>query len=353
MEPNPILGEPIGVVHVTINGQKVPANVYADRTCVMPDGTIRKVKQEVVDALLAKKRAAEAPAQAPVQQPAASQPYITRVQSQPVIQPVQRVQSAAPQPAVQPTVQAPQTTMQYGVPAQNVQNAQSAGYQAPVADTVQQSSQPTTSIPYIPDHNDLPDQKTATRQTMVAQELMRQETAAEPPKKRFGLGKGKKEKPASSVHHAAQAPVQAPAEPAQPTQKKNNKVIAAILAIVIVGSVAGYAFVPSIYDGMNGVLTAVTGHQVGVPPVSENSNRDDVVTPQPTVNQPASGNTDTATKALGDIDMSGDVTIEFYASVKTADGREYNVPLSTANLTDGTLTALLDSGGYPLTQNAQ
>lgn len=240
MESNPILGEPIGVVHVTINGQKVPANVYADRTCVMPDGTIRKVKQEVVDALLAKKRAAEAPAQAPVQQPAASQPHITRVQSQPVIQ-----------PAVQPTVQAP-------------------------------------------------------------------------------------------------------AKPAQPTQKKkNNKVIAAILAIVIVGGVAGYAFVPSIYDGMNGVLTAVTGHQVGVPPVSENSNSDDVVTPQPTVNQPASGNTDTATKALGDIDMSGDVTIEFYASVKTADGREYNVPLSTANLTDGTLTALLDSGGYPLTQNAQ
>lgn len=343
MESNPILGEPIGVVHVTINGQKVPANVYADRTCVMPDGTIRKVKQEVVDALLAKKRAAEAPAQAPVQQPAASQPHITRVQSQPVIQ-----------PAVQPTVQAPQTTMQYGVPTQNVQNAQSAGYQAPVADTVQQSSQPTTSVPYIPDPDNLPDQMTATRQTMIAQELMRQETAAESPKKRFGLGKGKKEKPASSVHHAAQAPVQAPAKPAQPTQKKkNNKVIAAILAIVIVGGVAGYAFVPSIYDGMNGVLTAVTGHQVGVPPVSENSNSDDVVTPQPTVNQPASGNTDTATKALGDIDMSGDVTIEFYASVKTADGREYNVPLSTANLTDGTLTALLDSGGYPLTQNAQ
>lgn len=345
MESNPILGEPIGVVHVTINGQKVPANVYADRTCVMPDGTIRKVKQEVVDALLAKKRAAEAPAQAPVQQPAASQPHITRVQSQPVIQ-----------PAVQPTVQAPQTTMQYGVPAQNVQNAQSAGYQAPVADTVQQSSQPTTSVPYIPDPDNLPDQMTATRQTMIAQELMRQETAAELPKKKFGLGKGKKEKPASSVHHAAQAPVQAPAKPAQPTQKKNNKVIAAILAVVIVGGVAGYAFVPPVYDGVNGVLTAVTGHQVGVPPVSENGDND-VITPQPTVNQPASGSTDTTSnevnKVLGDIDMSGDVTIEFYANVKTADGREYKVPLSTANLTDGTLTALLDSGGYPLTQNAQ
>ena len=41
MEPNSTLGEPIGAVHVTINGQKVPANVYADRTCIMPDGTIR------------------------------------------------------------------------------------------------------------------------------------------------------------------------------------------------------------------------------------------------------------------------------------------------------------------------
>lgn len=347
MEPNPILGEPIGVVHVTINGQKVPANVYADRTCVMPDGTIRKVKQEVVDALLAKKRAAEIPAQTPAQQAPAAQPFITRVQSQPVVQPVQ---PAAPQPAVQ----TPQTTMQYGVSTHGVSPAQAPGYQVPVTGSVEQPSQATASVPYIPDPNELPDQMTATRQTMIAQELMRQETAAEPPKKRFGFGKGKKEKPASSVHHAAQAPVQAPAKPAQPTQKKkNNKVIAAILAIVIVGGVAGYAFVPSIYDGMNGVLTAVTGHQVGVPPVSENSNSDDVVTPQPTVNQPASGNTDTATKALGDIDMSGDVTIEFYASVKTADGREYNVPLSTANLTDGTLTALLDSGGYPLTQNAQ
>ena len=223
----------------------------------------------------------------------------------------------------------------------------------PVTGSVEQPSQATASVPYIPDPNELPDQMTATRQTMVAQELMQQE-ANEAAKKRFGLGKGKKEKPASGVHHAAPAPTQATAEPARPSQKKkSSKVIAAILAVVIVGGVAGYAFVPSVYDGVNGVLTAVTGHQVGVPPVSENSNSDDVVTPQPTVNQPASGNTDTATKALGDIDMSGDVTIEFYANVKTADGREYKVPLSTANLTDGTLTALLDSGGYPLTQNAQ
>lgn len=324
MELNSTLGEPIGVVHVTINGQKVPANVYADRTCIMPDGTIRKVKQEVVDALLAKKRAAEIPAQTPAQQAPAAQPFITRVQSQPVVQPVQ---PAAPQPAVQ----TPQTTMQYGVSAHGVSPAQAPGYQVPVTGSVEQPSQATASVPYIPDPNELP-------------------------KKKFGLGKGKKEKPASSVHHAAQAPVQAPAKPAQPTQKKNSKVIAAILAVVIVGGVAGYAFVPSVYDGVNGVLTAVTGHQVGVPPVSENGDND-VITPQPTVNQPASGSTDTTSnevnKVLGDIDMSGDVTIEFYANVKTADGREYKVPLSTANLTDGTLTALLDSGGYPLTQNAQ
>lgn len=299
MELNSTLGEPIGVVHVTINGQKVPANVYADRTCIMPDGTIRKVKQEVVDALLAKKRAAEIPAQTPAQAP---------------------------------------------------------GYQVPVTGSVEQPSQATASVPYIPDPNELPDQMTATRQTMVAQELMQRE-ANEAAKKRFGLGKGKKEKPASGVHHAAPAPTQAAAEPARPSQKKkSSKVIAAILAVVIVGGVAGYAFVPSVYDGVNGVLTAVTGHQVGVPPVSENGDND-VITLQPTVNQPASGSTDTTSnevnKVLGDIDMSGDVTIEFYANVKTADGREYKVPLSTANLTDGTLTSLLDSGGYPLTQNAQ
>lgn len=326
MEPNSTLGEPIGVVHVTINGQKVPANVYADRTCIMPDGTIRKVKQEVVDALLAKKRAAEIPAQTPAQQAPAAQPFITRVQSQPVVQPVQ---PAAPQPAVQ----TPQTTMQYGVSAHGVSPAQAPGYQVPVTGSVEQPSQATASVPYIPDPNELPDQMTAT------------------------LGKGKKEKPASGVHHAAPAPTQATAEPARPSQKKkSSKVIAAILAVVIVGGVAGYAFVPSVYDGVNGVLTAVTGHQVGVPPVSENGDND-VITPQPTVNQPASGSTDTTSnevnKVLGDIDMSGDVTIEFYANVKTADGREYKVPLSTANLTDGTLTALLDSGGYPLTQNAQ
>lgn len=331
MEPNSTLGEPIGVVHVTINGQKVPANVYADRTCIMPDGTIRKVKQEVVDALLAKKRAAEIPAQTPAQQAPAAQPFITRVQS-------------------------PQTTMQYGVSAHGVSPAQAPGYQVPVTGSVEQPSQATASVPYIPDPNELPDQMTATCQTMVAQELMQQE-ANEAAKKRFGLGKGKKEKSASGVHHAAPAPTQATAEPARPSQKKkSSKVIAAILAVVIVGGVAGYAFVPSVYDGVNGVLTAVTGHQVGVPPVSENGDND-VITPQPTVNQPASGSTDTTSnevnKVLGDIDMSGDVTIEFYANVKTADGREYKVPLSTANLTDGTLTALLDSGGYPLTQNAQ
>lgn len=302
MEPNSTLGEPIGVVHVTINGQKVPANVYADRTCIMPDGTIRKVKQEVVDALLAKKRAAEIPAQTPAQQAPVAQPFITRVQSQPVVQPVQ---PAAPQPAVQ----TPQTTMQYGVSAHGVSPAQAPGYQVPVTGSVEQPSQATASVPYIPDPNELP------------------------------------------------APTQATAEPARPSQKKkSSKVIAAILAVVIVGGVAGYAFVPSVYDGVNGVLTAVTGHQVGVPPVSENGDND-VITPQPTVNQPASGSTDTTSnevnKVLGDIDMSGDVTIEFYANVKTADGREYKVPLSTANLTDGTLTSLLDSGGYPLTQNAQ
>ena len=53
--------------------------------------------------------------------------------------------------------------------------------------------------------------------------------------------------------------------------------------------------------------------------------------------------------ALNGIDLSGDVTIEFYATVRTADGREYKVPLSSANLTDGNLKSLLDGSGFTLT----
>lgn len=57
--------------------------------------------------------------------------------------------------------------------------------------------------------------------------------------------------------------------------------------------------------------------------------------------------------ALDGVDLSGNVSIDFYATVRTADGREYKVPLSTANLSDGVLTSLLDGSGFTLTTNGQ
>lgn len=70
----------------------------------------------------------------------------------------------------------------------------------------------------------------------------------------------------------------------------------------------------------------------------------------PTVSQPQlQQSSGTSENAFNGIDLSGDVTIEFYATVRTADGREYKVPLSSANLTDGNLKSLLDGSGFTLT----
>lgn len=108
-----------------------------------------------------------------------------------------------------------------------------------------------------------------------------------------------------------------------------------------------YAYVPAVYDGVNNVLTAVTGKQVGVPaPIPSNTGDGNA----PTVSQPQlQQSSGTSENALNGIDLSGDVTIEFYATVRTADGREYKVPLSSANLTDGNLKSLLDGSGFTLT----
>lgn len=102
-----------------------------------------------------------------------------------------------------------------------------------------------------------------------------------------------------------------------------------------------------VYDGVNNVLTAVTGKQVGVPaPIPSNTGDGNA----PTVSQPQlQQSSGTSENALNGIDLSGDVTIEFYATVRTADGREYKVPLSSANLTDGNLKSLLDGSGFTLT----
>lgn len=141
------------------------------------------------------------------------------------------------------------------------------------------------------------------------------------------------------------------ATPMPVTKKKKGKagiIVAAVLAVVVAGSGLMYAFVPSFYDGVNGVLTSVTGKQVGVPPVAT-SDDGGGTTPQTTTQTPAG----TGENALDGVDLSGNVSIDFYATVRTADGREYKVPLSTANLSDGVLTSLLDGSGFTLTTNGQ
>ena len=132
--------------------------------------------------------------------------------------------------------------------------------------------------------------------------------------------------------------------PAKKPKKKSKTgvVVAVVLAAIIGGSALGYAYVPAFYDGVNNVLTAVTGKQVGVPaPIPSTTGNVNT----PAVSQPQQNNTN----SINGIDMSGDVTIEFYATIRTADGREYKVPLSSANLTDGNLQNLLDGSGFTLT----
>ena len=51
-------GRSVGKVTTTFNGEKIQVEVFEDRSVILPDGTVRKVKQEVVDALLAKQQAA-------------------------------------------------------------------------------------------------------------------------------------------------------------------------------------------------------------------------------------------------------------------------------------------------------
>ena len=95
------LGQPVGKVTTTYNGEKIQVNVYADRSVILPDGTVRKVKQEVVDALIAKNQAMNpastivrmAPAKPRMTQPEPSQEQVQ--------QPAARVQEPA-QPSYPP-----------------------------------------------------------------------------------------------------------------------------------------------------------------------------------------------------------------------------------------------------------
>ena len=36
------LGQPVGKVTTTYNGEKIQVNVYADRSVILPDGTVRR-----------------------------------------------------------------------------------------------------------------------------------------------------------------------------------------------------------------------------------------------------------------------------------------------------------------------
>ena len=325
------LGQPVGKVTTTYNGEKIQVNVYADRSVILPDGTVRKVKQEVVDALIAKNQAMNpastivrmAPAKPRMTQPEPSQEQVQ--------QPAAQVQEPA-QPSYQPQMQMPAQPQQPVMP----QNASvpEMHYQN---EPVQQGYDTQMNAPADMPAQDIP--------APVAQDHAAEQNAADKKNAHADKKRGK----------AKSAPAEVQGEgfdgnmPVEKARKKSKAgvIVAVVLAAVIGGGALGYAYVPAVYDGVNNVLTAVTGKQVGVPaPIPSNTGDGNA----PTVSQPQlQQSSGTSENALNGIDLSGDVTIEFYATVRTADGREYKVPLSSANLTDGNLKSLLDGSGFTLT----
>lgn len=241
-------GQTVGRVTTTFNGEKIQVDVYEDRCVILPDGTVRKVKQEVVDTLIAKNRVMN-PTHAPQEEP-------------------------MPAPA-------PEPPQQYAEPT------------APEQEEYQQPQEPTP-------------------QPM----------------------------PAPPQAAPAVQPYTAPA----PSEKKKSKagvVVVGVLVAVVAACSAMYAFVPAFYDGVNGILTSITGTQVGIPPVT--------TTKQTITSQQAASAL--GEDALSGIDLSGDVTIDFYAKIHTADGQEYEVPLSSADLANGTIQSLLEASGSGSTTN--
>lgn len=337
------LGQPVGKVTTTYNGEKIQVNVYADRSVILPDGTVRKVKQEVVDALIAKNQAMNpastivrmAPAKPRMTQPEPSQEQVQ--------QPAAQVQEPA-QPSYQPQMQMP-AQPQHPVMPQNAAVPEMQYQNEPV----QQGYDTQMNAPADMPAQDIP--------APLAQDPAAEQNAADK-KQMFHKGKGKDKKNAHADKKRGKAK-SAPAEvqgegfdgnmPVEKPKKKSKAgvIVAVVLAAVIGGGALGYAYVPAVYDGVNNVLTAVTGKQVGVPaPIPSNTGDGNA----PTVSQPQlQQSSGTSENALNGIDLSGDVTIEFYATVRTADGREYKVPLSSANLTDGNLKSLLDGSGFTLT----
>lgn len=334
-------GQTVGRVTTTFNGEKIQVDVYEDRCVILPDGTVRKVKQEVVDTLIAKNRVmnpTHAPQEEPMPAPAPEPPQQYAESTAPEQEEYQQPQEPAPmpmqQPAGQPNVQ--QFINQLHTPA------------APAPQPVEQPAQ-QEAVPSQPE----------SQQAQPAAPVPEQK-----PKKSF-FGKEKKEKPKKEKKkkEKAQAPAPTPAptpipEPTPPqtapaaqpytapapSEKKKSKagvVVVGVLVAVVAACSAMYAFVPAFYDGVNGILTSITGTQVGIPPVT--------TTKQTITSQQAASAL--GEDALSGIDLSGDVTIDFYAKIHTADGQEYEVPLSSADLANGTIQSLLEASGSGSTTN--
>lgn len=334
-------GQTVGRVTTTFNGEKIQVDVYEDRCVILPDGTVRKVKQEVVDTLIAKNRVmnpTHAPQEEPMPAPAPEPPQQYAESTAPEQEENQQPQEPAPMPMQQP---AGQPNVQQFI---NQLHTPTAPAPQPVEQPVQQEAVPSQPV---------------SQQAQPAAPVPEQK-----PKKSF-FGKEKKEKPKKEKKkkEKAQAPAPTPAptpisEPTPPqtapaaqpytapapSEKKKSKagvVVVGVLVAVVAACSAMYAFVPAFYDGVNGILTSITGTQVGIPPVT--------TTKQTITSQQAASAL--GEDALSGIDLSGDVTIDFYAKIHTADGQEYEVPLSSADLANGTIQSLLEASGSGSTTN--
>lgn len=334
-------GQTVGRVTTTFNGEKIQVDVYEDRCVILPDGTVRKVKQEVVDTLIAKNRVmnpTHAPQEEPMPAPVPEPPQQYAESTAPEQEENQQPQEPAPMPMQQP---AGQPNVQQFI---NQLHTPTAPAPQPVEQPVQQEAVPSQPV---------------SQQAQPAAPVPEQK-----PKKSF-FGKEKKEKPKKEKKkkEKAQAPAPTPAptpisEPTPPqtapaaqpytapapSEKKKSKagvVVVGVLVAVVAACSAMYAFVPAFYDGVNGILTSITGTQVGIPPVT--------TTKQTVTSQQAASAL--GEDALSGIDLSGDVTIDFYAKIHTADGHEYEVPLSSADLANGTIQSLLEASGSGSTTN--
>lgn len=233
------LGQPVGKVTTTYNGEKIQVNVYADRSVILPDGTVRKVKQEVVDALIAKNQAMNpastivrmAPAKPRMTQPEPSQEQVQ--------QPAAQVQEPA-QPSYQPQMQMPAQPQQPVMP----QNAAVPEMQYQ-NEPVQQGYDTQMNAPADMPAQDIP--------APVAQDPAAEQNASDK-KQMFHKGKGTDKKNAHADKKRGKAK-SAPAEvqgegldgnmPVEKPKKKSKAgvIVAVVLAAVIGGGALGYAYV--------------------------------------------------------------------------------------------------------------